>query len=1066
MVVHEPGPWFADVLDGVARQDYANLRLLFLVSGSSEDAAAQIRDRLPAAFVRMIDGDPGYGQTANEVGRLVEGANGFFCLLHDDVALDPSAIRLLVEELYRSNAGIVGPKLVDWDDVRRLQHVGLGMDRFGEIDPFVEPGEADQEQLDAVRDVFAVPSACMLIRADLFQTLGGFDEALRFHGEDVDLCWRAHLTGARVVVVPSARARHREQLAERRPDVRHDAMQARHRMRAVVTLTATRQLPSTLVQLVAVTVAELVAGVFTGRPRRAFASVKAMFGMIPRAPAIIARRREIAPLRKVPPNEVSGLQVRGSARLASYLRTRDRRPPQLETSTERRWKQTAGSAPAIAWLIVIAALVVGSRDLISHGVPQFGELFRYPDSPRALLRSFGSGWSTHGLGSTSPSPTALALVGVGSTVTAFHMGLWHTVGVLGPLVVGALGIWRLGSLFPTPRSRITALVVYLALPLPGELLSTGRWGALAAYAATPWVLHLLRRCAGIETIGAAANESVEQYVHVPVRARVRLLAQLGLVVAVTMAFVPAYALVVVGVGVLLALTTLIVGGSWRAASLLVGAALAVAAAGWVVNLPWSASLVGKGAWTAIVGAPLAGPPSLGLARLARFGLGRGSIGPLALALYLPVVAALLVARGWRFTWAVRAAGLVAGFGAVVVLADRGSLFARMPEPGVLLAPVGVGLALSAACIAAAFQDDVLGGSFGWRQPLGLLSAAALVIGILPGVAAVGSGRWDMPRLTLASVLDQLPPAAPAGDYRILWLGDPRLIPVAPWAYAPGIGYAISDSGPLTLDEAWPGIPSETEQELTSTIDAMRSETTLRAGRMLAPYGIRYVVIPVADGAISTLDRPLPLPGGLTDALDDQLDLTTPLTSPLNFVVYENTAWTPTRSQLTGDGVAASKEAVGPALTAVDLRGSQPFGAGAPAGGPVTAAVQPGTVHLAVPYDTRWTLQVGGVDVAPRRAFGTTMAFDVPTAGTATLRYRSAGSRRLLLALQAAMWLVLALLASRISPQTWRRWRRGATLDAAVAPVVSFDDPTFDVAASDRAAPGGPAGTAPDGTAGS
>ena len=93
-----------------------------------------------------------------------------------------------------------------------LQHVGLGVDRFGEVDPLVEPGEVDQEQHDAVRDVFALPSACLLVRADLFRALGGFDPAIAFYGDDVDLCWRAHLGGARVVVVPAARARHREQL--------------------------------------------------------------------------------------------------------------------------------------------------------------------------------------------------------------------------------------------------------------------------------------------------------------------------------------------------------------------------------------------------------------------------------------------------------------------------------------------------------------------------------------------------------------------------------------------------------------------------------------------------------------------------------------------------------------------------------------------------------------------------------------------------------------------------------------------------------------------------------------
>ena len=226
MVVHEPGDWFDAVLAGLAAQDYPNLRSLLLVTGEPGDLPERVRTSVPNSFVRAIDGDPGFGPTANEVLRLVEGDNGFFCFLHDDVALEPDAIRLMVEELYRSNAGIVGPKLVDWHDPVVLQHVGFGVDRFGEVDPFVEPGETDQEQHDAVRDVFALPSACLLVRADLFRALGGFDPSVEFHGDDVDLCWRAHLGGARVVVVPSARARHLERLAERRPDLAHHAMRS------------------------------------------------------------------------------------------------------------------------------------------------------------------------------------------------------------------------------------------------------------------------------------------------------------------------------------------------------------------------------------------------------------------------------------------------------------------------------------------------------------------------------------------------------------------------------------------------------------------------------------------------------------------------------------------------------------------------------------------------------------------------------------------------------------------------------------------------------------------------
>ena len=1052
MVVHQPGPWFEEALDALAAQDYSNLKNLFLVVGEPGDVPARIRERVPNAFVRAVAGNPGFGASANEVLRLVEGDNGFFCFLHDDVALDPNAISLLVEELYRSNAGIVGPKLVSWSQPRVLQHVGLGVDRFGEIDPIVEPGEYDQEQHDAVRDTFALPSACMLVRADLFRAIGGFDPAIQFYGDDVDLCWRAHLGGARVVVVPAARARHREALAERRPDLPHAALAARSRMRSVATLTGAQRLPLVSLQLVLITLAESLVGVLTGRFRRVGATLLSLLAMVPRTPGYFARRRAVLPLREVPDTEVAGLQVRGSARLTNYLRSRESRQTDPDSTTERRWRQTAGSAPALAWLSVGILAIVGSRQLITNGVPRFGEFLAFPASPRELAAEYFSGWSGQGLGSTSAVPTGTALVAIGSIGTLFNMGLLHTVAVVGLLFVGYLGMWRLATLFPTARARVAAMVVYAAVPLPAQLLANGRWAALACYGATPWALHHLRRIAGIETSGARFDEEVEHYVAVPLRKLVRLSAQLVLLVGVTVAFAPAFALLVALMGIVVALGTVLCSGALRAALVVAGSALAAAVLGLLINLPWATSLLGSDGWTSVVGVPVVSSRSLGLGTLGRFLHDGSGLGALSVLVFLPVLVAPLVAHAWRFTWAVRAALFVFGFGGLALLDDRGALPFRMPEPGVLLAPVAVGVALGAACLAAAFQDDVLGGSFGWRQPLGILAGVAVVLGVIPGAAAVADGRWEMPERTLVSVLTQLPHDPPEGDYRVLWVGDPSVIPVGAYTYQPGIGYAITDDGPISLDAYWSGQPSVPEEEVADALRQMAAGVTLRGGRLLAQYGIRYVVVPVADGANGTITNPLPAPVGLVDVLEDQLDLAAPLTKPPNYLIYENTAYTPTRSQLTQEGADASDEAGGEVLAAADLRGSTPFAIGASDTDDAVGPVEAGTLHIAVPFDSNWQLTVDGVEVPGRRAFGSTMAFDVPVAGTATLRYNTPVSRTLWVVAQLIVWLALLLAASRLQPaQMVRRWRRSTGV-ADTSPVVDLTSPLDSFAVVSAASP--------------
>src|SRR5437763_13038819 len=114
VVAADPGPWLEDTLTALGDQDYPNLSVLVLDAGTGRDPTPRIAEVLPDAYVRKVSGRPSFGEAANEALAAVEGA-AFFLFCHDDAAPDAEAIRLLVEEALRSNAGIVGPKLVEWN---------------------------------------------------------------------------------------------------------------------------------------------------------------------------------------------------------------------------------------------------------------------------------------------------------------------------------------------------------------------------------------------------------------------------------------------------------------------------------------------------------------------------------------------------------------------------------------------------------------------------------------------------------------------------------------------------------------------------------------------------------------------------------------------------------------------------------------------------------------------------------------------------------------------------------------------------------------------------------------
>jgi hypothetical protein len=603
--------------------------------------------------------------------------------------------------------------------------------------------------------------------------------------------------------------------------------------------------------------------------------------------------------------------------------------------------------------------------------------------------------------------------------TLFHMGLLQTLFTLGLLVVGSAGAWRLSAVFTSSRARIAALLVYSFSPIVSGAMSGGRLTVLVVYAATPWVLDLTRRAAGIETADpdSAELDVADGIVDLAMGDRVRRTLAAALVLALAVAFAPVMLPLTVVLTVVFAVGSILARGSIATAGWSLAAGLGAAVGAAILNLPWITSW----SWEGIVGAPPIGEAGLGLLPLASFEIGRTDFAALVLALYLPVLAAVMLARAWRLTWAIRASLMVLTFGALAVLADQGSIPVAMPEAGVLLVPVALGLSIAAAAALAAFDLDVRGGTFGWRQPLGILASVAVVVGLAPGVAALADGSFQVPTTPLARLLDaSLPDASPAGDYNVLLIGDARLLPVPATEYRDGVSWAIIDDGALDVRDRWMPPSNAAASLVTTALDEMASTSTLRAGRLLAPLAIRFVVVPEFDGVDSTVNDPLPLPTGLVAALEDQLDLVAVRPGLPTLEAFENRAWVPKQAELDAAAAPASEAAGAEVLVRTDLSASVPLFVGADQLGTSTDDVSAGVVHLGVPFDDNWTLSVDGTSVEPRRAFGETTAFDAASPGAGSLRYDTSALRWLAVVAQTLLWLAAIVVAARVRVSVGRR----------------------------------------------
>jgi GT2 family glycosyltransferase len=194
----------------------------FLLAVSRIDA----RDRRQSAClaraaalpgVRVLDlalPDFNFAQVNNVASRQARGA--FLLFMNDDVApVSESFVPALLSHATSPGVGAVGARLLYGNGT--IQHAGVIMGLGGlcehacRLAESADPGDHGRNRAD--REVSAVTAACMLMRADLFAKLGGFDEAFAVALNDVDLCLRIRATGARIVYAAGVTFMHYESLS-------------------------------------------------------------------------------------------------------------------------------------------------------------------------------------------------------------------------------------------------------------------------------------------------------------------------------------------------------------------------------------------------------------------------------------------------------------------------------------------------------------------------------------------------------------------------------------------------------------------------------------------------------------------------------------------------------------------------------------------------------------------------------------------------------------------------------------------------------------------------------------
>jgi GT2 family glycosyltransferase len=165
-------------------------------------ADGEIVERQRWERLRLVEPGENLGFAGGANRGAAEAADDVLVFLNPDTVVGPGALRRLARTLEDPSIGIAMARLCLLDRPELLNSGGavVHMSGLAWAGRFGEPAES----IRSLEDVPAASGAALAIRRETFDALGGFTDELFMYHEDIELSWRAHLAGLRVVVDPGA----------------------------------------------------------------------------------------------------------------------------------------------------------------------------------------------------------------------------------------------------------------------------------------------------------------------------------------------------------------------------------------------------------------------------------------------------------------------------------------------------------------------------------------------------------------------------------------------------------------------------------------------------------------------------------------------------------------------------------------------------------------------------------------------------------------------------------------------------------------------------------------------
>lgn len=182
-------------------------------NASKDDSVFVLETEFPSVKIIRNEKNFGFAKGYNEALKKVNA--DVFVLLNSDVEVTPNWLQPIIAEFENHpETAIVQPKIVDYKNKQYFEYAGAAggfIDQYGY--PFCrgrvfDTIEKDESQYNDDCEIFWASGACLFIRSNIYNELGGLDEDFFAHQEEIDLCWRAFNKGYKAKYIANSTVFH------------------------------------------------------------------------------------------------------------------------------------------------------------------------------------------------------------------------------------------------------------------------------------------------------------------------------------------------------------------------------------------------------------------------------------------------------------------------------------------------------------------------------------------------------------------------------------------------------------------------------------------------------------------------------------------------------------------------------------------------------------------------------------------------------------------------------------------------------------------------------------------